>query len=662
MAQMNPLRATATLACVLVLCLDARAAKPSDCDDPKHCQDNRLAADVIDLVRDPAERDFVRRRHGQDDASGLAAAEMLWQRVNASRGASAELRAAAAEPLIDAYLSKGLSKEAIGVFDSLDEATRKQVIAGPDVQGYAETRPEPNWQTRFSLQLDPLGTASGLVGAYATSARMADADRLIAFAADANAARLGDHGLRWTSCVRTLIHPKAHTDWFGWLYGDESAGSAAGGGCHGVVVGRDMARLEVQRIASSGLPEEWHGALLPNIRPDVIDSGQEALDALLRKLPATRDRIAELNSRLAEVDSLDARWISTKDELPPPDPAAIAKQPPPSDANRALVRTLAERLARPIHNPYRVAAADARERASTAKKAPTCAQGVLKCVVVGGVRWELYESKDYDPSGEVPAAGFWLRRSALGDGSSRSYYLGIKEHSPFELVTSNTPLVRDGELHLLVRRAAIDPRQISFPPVGLQMQHGKQMYDLSARLDDILRDSDGDGLTDLAEQQLLLDPHNTDSDGDGVPDGEDALPDVASVSHPTQRQMAFATALAFATRQSDLAISVLVPGTKVFEQRRLTDEATLFVIADPADMGAILTRHRIVVLPLSLDQKLLASHPGFGVFYPMRISLRLLGDGTYAEVVYSFGWTGGTLALHWDGNSWHIGSRGKWVT
>jgi hypothetical protein len=51
---MNPLRAAAILACVLALRLEAKAAKPSDCDDAKHCQDNRLAADVIGLVRDPS--------------------------------------------------------------------------------------------------------------------------------------------------------------------------------------------------------------------------------------------------------------------------------------------------------------------------------------------------------------------------------------------------------------------------------------------------------------------------------------------------------------------------------------------------------------------------------------------------------------------------------
>jgi hypothetical protein len=40
------------------------------------------------------------------------------------------------------------------------------------------------------------------------------------------------------------------------------------------------------------------------------------------------------------------------------------------------------------------------------------------------------------------------------------------------------------------------------------------------------RDSDGDGLTDIVEESLLLNPHSRDSDGDGIPDAEDAFPNL----------------------------------------------------------------------------------------------------------------------------------------
>ena len=43
-------------------------------------------------------------------------------------------------------------------------------------------------------------------------------------------------------------------------------------------------------------------------------------------------------------------------------------------------------------------------------------------------------------------------------------------------------------------------------------------------LDDIERDSDGDGWTDIEEGRIGTNPHAPDSDGDGVPDGRDVCP------------------------------------------------------------------------------------------------------------------------------------------
>lgn len=40
-------------------------------------------------------------------------------------------------------------------------------------------------------------------------------------------------------------------------------------------------------------------------------------------------------------------------------------------------------------------------------------------------------------------------------------------------------------------------------PIGLNIRGEKKVLLLHAKLDDIMKDSDGDGLTDLAEQQLL---------------------------------------------------------------------------------------------------------------------------------------------------------------
>ncbi|HOX45585.1 MAG TPA: hypothetical protein PK668_18445 [Myxococcota bacterium] len=50
---------------------------------------------------------------------------------------------------------------------------------------------------------------------------------------------------------------------------------------------------------------------------------------------------------------------------------------------------------------------------------------------------------------------------------------------------------------------------------------------LEIPLADLRMDTDSDGLGDLLEKRLLLDPANPDSDGDGLLDGEDPMPNVA---------------------------------------------------------------------------------------------------------------------------------------
>jgi len=47
---------------------------------------------------------------------------------------------------------------------------------------------------------------------------------------------------------------------------------------------------------------------------------------------------------------------------------------------------------------------------------------------------------------------------------------------------------------------------------------------LQIAIDEVERDSDGDGWTDLEEARLGTNPHNPDSDDDGIPDGRDVCP------------------------------------------------------------------------------------------------------------------------------------------
>lgn len=59
---------------------------------------------------------------------------------------------------------------------------------------------------------------------------------------------------------------------------------------------------------------------------------------------------------------------------------------------------------------------------------------------------------------------------------------------------------------------------------------------LTFKLTNLRRDTDKDGLTDLAETRLGLSPEKPDTDGDGTPDGKDANPLAASSNNPADRE------------------------------------------------------------------------------------------------------------------------------
>jgi hypothetical protein len=96
------------------------------------------------------------------------------------------------------------------------------------------------------------------------------------------------------------------------------------------------------------------------------------------------------------------------------------------------------------------------------------------------------------------------------------------------LISTRTPLDRESWSRPMLiapvpRRARADrttlvwrgPRTLVFTSDGETVQ---------IAIDEIERDSDGDGWTDLEEGRIGTNPHNPDSDDDGIPDGRDVCP------------------------------------------------------------------------------------------------------------------------------------------
>jgi hypothetical protein len=123
-------------------------------------------------------------------------------------------------------------------------------------------------------------------------------------------------------------------------------------------------------------------------------------------------------------------------------------------------------------------------------------------------------SQTYDPTGEVSQGGYWVHVSEDGgEHWEAPLYTGLADRFPYVVApASRLPLIAGETLQLAVDVSEIDTASISYPPVGLRTRRRAQNRYLSIPLAELRRDSDGDGLTDLAAHHLLLDrPRSKDS-------------------------------------------------------------------------------------------------------------------------------------------------------
>ncbi len=591
-------------------------------------------------------------------AYDVAAIELVRQRVLADEASSSGVRRIAAGALIESYLEAGLDEAALELYESLTPVARDAVTSGAIVSATISPR--------TMILMSPQQLAGDLAVAYAERSRADAVPALLERAlrpVDAGGNE-DDFGVAGRSkligrCASALVHADGRTDWFRWLLGDDPLHADS---CWRASNARSYQRRALRALDESALPASWRDIEMTAGSPaDGIVQRKAAIDLALRDLPEQAVRIERLQAQLSALDASDAHWIEREHHGADfgPERRDPANRPPASERDTTLAAQLQRRLAAPLVDPYRVKALGKSVAGHTATPANTACDALL-CTDSGDARWELFASDDYDPTGEVPAPGFWLARTDA-DASRHAYYLGLKEHVPFELADGHPLSIADGMLRLVVRKAAIDPATVTFPPVGLEFQRDGDLQELAAPIADIVRDTDGDGLTDLAEQQLLLDPANADTDGDGIRDGDDGLPNVANAAGGGIAHRAWATALRFATHLPDLAIDAFVPGSSTFARRRSGDERTLYVTADPQAFVGISSGRRIIVLPTSLDRSLLRKHPSFALLMPMRVELRMLDD-RHAEFVYDQGWSGGRCALDLRDGEWRIATLSFWVT
>ncbi len=279
-------------------------------------------------------------------------------------------------------------------------------------------------------------------------------------------------------------------------------------------------------------------------------------------------------------------------------------------------------------------------------------------------------SQDYDPVGEISRGAYWVIRSHDGGRTwGRPIYTGLRIQSPYVVRRlSNAPLLAGDHLQVEVKVEELDPSSITFPPVGLRAKRVQEGLLLQIPFADLERDSDADGLTDLAEERLVTDPQSPDTDGDGLLDGNDSLPQVPWTAVMDDSARALGAVLGRISGMKSMAIihEIPEPGDKsddiMARARRatLTGERTAFFVADRQDFRSLLTTSRTVVLSAA---ELALAEKKFGRIFAYRLPLFVLDhEQRRGFVIWDASWVGGALKLRRSDGDWEIETVSNWIT
>jgi hypothetical protein len=241
------------------------------------------------------------------------------------------------------------------------------------------------------------------------------------------------------------------------------------------------------------------------------------------------------------------------------------------------------------------------------------------------------------------------------------YYLGLSGRiQDYARFIAHTPSSRGRRLPLEVQ--SLHTASPSRSPTSQRRMTTVARYRIDIDLDAIRRDSDSDGLTDLLEEKLLLDPHVRDTDGDGIEDGADRLP-----LQPRGADVRSDASDVWAVLLEVLAGDRHLPDGRVplsgrqlapADARPFRNERTLFV-RSPHCPVTHASPIRVICLGPDVLEKYDAKFKGLS---PMDLS-QVVFDETrqHALVRYAYPFGGGTLRATKRNGEWLFQSLSKWV-
>jgi hypothetical protein len=267
-------------------------------------------------------------------------------------------------------------------------------------------------------------------------------------------------------------------------------------------------------------------------------------------------------------------------------------------------------------------------------------------------------STRFDPNGEVSGGGYWVHISDDGGKHwNTPLYTGLAEHFPYIVpAKSRLPMLAGDRLHLEVQEALIDTASISYPPVGMRISRKRSGIYLDIPIADLEKDSDGDGLTDIAARHLLLDgkEHKTTPYIVGLDNGCSA-----PVADTTLARLEILKKL-FDVEGRALIEAPDSKGPGGWRRAQPSGKPPIFLRGNPDDWRCVTLDRPMIVYSDADQERLRRFSPDFQLIELPPI--RWNRNRKRGFVNWNTGWAGGTYRLTRAGEGWKLESISEWIS
>lgn len=599
------------------------------------------ATEIVEALR----QDRMRFDGSPDEWDGwqLAALEGALARLTAE-GASEEIRAVYAQQILSRYLLLGLNERAVATWRGWPEALKDglPLAAEPCVATQERTPPACLTRSAGRAMIDDLAAALWLQGDR-EEARAVLARGDARLGAPSQDELEGVHG-----ALLEALEPRiANADLYDRLVSvdpsdPEPRGMGEARGWAFLNYAPATRELVVARVREAG-----HGTIADIMGRRRIYYRSDNRGQLARMTTLLAPHAAQREALWADIEAVWAASPGERETRRPftgpyrPEGWTEAALPPGVAAWAAPTGSREERFEEP----------QAPRLPEGLAPPPVDAHAILRHQVIDGESVILFASSEYDLSGEIPAPGLWMARTEGGRWREPAY-LGLQMHFPYvPTADSAVPLIENGWVRIETQVREIDPRSITFPPVGLDMLREEDGVVIERDLADVERDSDGDGMTDIAERRLLLDPANPDSDGDGLNDGLDPMPLTARADGVRNARFELAAAIVHALTGHD-AGAIVMPAQASDSDDLLAMAGSgrgtaprmvsRIMVGDPAMFAGLTLPFRLLVYTPEQAKQLGA---GPAPFLPPSVDIYSSLDDRRHLVIWSAGWVGGEFLV-----------------